>query len=230
MGATGRHRRMRRAEIGRLRGNPVSDDAAEFASRLPLHFIAYAVAGPNDEFTRIVAGHPVKAHQKACRLCERIYRVRLRRADIVISSPGGWPYDRNLVQGKKAIIPAAAAVKRNGVIILCAECAEGLGAERTFIDWLGGKTPAEAVRDVLDRRQFSLGAHGANVLARPIVDSGATVVLVTCGRVARRLKGSYVAAVTRLSDAWRLARLIAGRDASVLLIEKARRLITTPAR
>ena len=213
------------AKIGRLHGNPVSDDAAEFAAKLPLHFIVYAVAGPNDEFVRIFSGHAVAAHERACEACARIFRVRARRAGIVISSTGGWPYDCDLVQAKKAIIPAAEAVERNGVIILAGACPGGLGAEPAFLKWLKTKTPAEVVRDVLDRKQFSLGAHGANILARPIVEQNAKVILVTNPDVAALLRGTYVTAVTRLHDAWKLANLIAGPDSSVLLIEKARRLI-----
>ena len=148
------------AVIGRLHGNPVSDDALEFAHDLPLHLITYAVCGPNDEFVEIVSGHPQHAHERACELCAPIYAVKRVQADIVISSPGGWPYDFDLVQGKKAIIPAIDAVNPNGVIILCAECRDGLGAEHTFVDWLKNRTPACVVQDVLDRKQFSLGAHG----------------------------------------------------------------------
>jgi nickel-dependent lactate racemase len=192
---------------------------------LPLHFIVYSIAGPNDEIVRVIAGHAVTAHEYACEKCAGIYRVRGKEADIVISSAGGWPYDCDLVQGKKAIIPAARAVRRNGVIILAAECPGGLGAEPTFLNWLRTKTPVEVVRDVKDRRQFNLGAHGANILARPIVERNAKVILVTNPRVASELRGSYVIPVTRLSDAWRLARLLSGENAEVLFIEKARRLI-----
>ena len=214
--------------IGRLAGNPVSDDATEFASALPYHFIVYSLVGPNDEVAGIVAGHPFKAHAEACRRCAAIYKVDRITADIVVSSAGGAPYDMDLVQGKKAIIPATETVNRNGVIILCAECPEGLGAEGTFIDWLRNKTPAEVVRDVRDRAQFNLGAHGANILARPIVEKGATVILVTRAEIAAELEGTYVTAVTDLADAWERANAIAGTAPNVLLIEKARRLIVTP--
>lgn len=213
------------AQIGRLHGNPVSDDAAEFAAKLPLNFIVYAVAGPNDEFVRIVAGHPVKAHEVACDRCRSIYRVRAKPADIVISTAGGDPYDCDFVQGKKAIIPAAKAVNNNGVIILCAACPDGLGAEPTFLEWLTGKTPAQVARDVCDRALFSLGAHGANILAQPIVQKNTRVILVTSPPVAQRLRRTYVITTTKLADAWRMANLIAGKDASVLFIDKARRLI-----
>lgn len=213
------------AQIGRLHGNPVSDDALEFARALPLHFIVYAISGPKDEVVEIVSGHPVVAHERACALCAPIYTVERTEADIVISSPGGWPYDLDLVQGKKAILPAGEVVKRNGVIILCAECPEGHGAEGTFIQWLTSKTPAEVVRDVRDRQQFTLGAHGANILAKPIVERGAKVLLVTSPRLVGELSGSYVTAMARLEDAWEMANRLAGREASVLCIENARRLM-----
>jgi lactate racemase len=213
------------AQIGRLHGNPVSDDAAEFASKLPLHFIVYAVAGPNDEFVRIIAGHPFKAHEAACARSRAIYRVRKKSADIVISTAGGAPYDCDFVQGKKAVIPAAEAVNNNGVIIICAACPDGLGAEPTFLEWLAGKTPAAVSRDVRERKLFSLGAHGANILAQPIVRKNARVILVTSPAVAQLLRGTYVITTTKLSDAWRAANLIAGQQARVLFIDKARRLI-----
>ena len=213
------------AQIGRLHGNPVSDDAAEFASKLPLHFIVYAIAGPNDEFVRIVAGHPVEAHEAACGYSRAIYKIRKKSADIVISTAGGAPYDCDFVQGKKAVIPAAETVNNNGVIILCAECPDGLGAEPTFIEWLTNKRPAEVVRDVRNRELFSLGAHGANILAQPIVEKNARVILVTSPSTDRSLQGTYIIPTTRLSEAWRAANFIAGKQSSVLFIDKARRLI-----
>jgi nickel-dependent lactate racemase len=213
------------AKIGRLYGNPVSDDAFEFIQELPLHFILYAVCGPHDEFVSIVAGDRIAAHERGCALCAPIFSVPRQEADIVISSPGGWPYDFDLVQGKKAVIPATEVVREKGTIILCAECGDGLGAEETFIEWLANKTPAEVARDVLDREQFNLGAHGANILAKPIVEKSATVILVTCADVAEALKGTYVTAVTDLEEAWRIANGLSGPDSDVLLIENARRLI-----
>jgi len=213
--------------IGRLDGNPVSDDATEFASALPFHFIAYAIAGPNDEVAEIVAGHPFKAHAEACGRCTAIYQVHRITADIVVSSAGGSPYDFDLVQGKKAIIPATETVNADGVIILCAECPDGLGAEGTFIDWLRAKSPTEVMRDVRDRELFNLGAHGANILAKPIVNKGATVIVVTRAEIADELRDTYVTAVTDLTEAWQLANSITGSSSSVLFIEKARRLIVT---
>ncbi len=215
------------ARIGKLHGNPVSDDAAEFAAGLPMDFILYAVSGPNDEVVEVVAGDARKAHEWACESCEKIYKVRRLEADIVISSAGGAPYDCDLVQGKKAVIPALQAVKPDGVVIICAECPDGIGAEPTFMDWLLNKSPLEVVTDVLDRRQFSLGAHGANILAKPIVEKNAKLALVTNPDVARQLRGSYVTAFTEIGEAWDFAHRVAGTESDTLFIAKARRLIVS---
>ena len=58
-----------------------------------------------------------------------------------------------------------------------------------------------------------------------IVAKNARVILVTCHEVARDLEGTYLTAVTELGDAWQIANSVTGCDASVLFVEKARRLI-----
>ena len=63
------------------------------------------------------------------------------------------------------------------------------------------------------------------MLAKPIVEKHARVILVTCDEVARQLEGAYLTAVTDLEEAWQIANSLTGPDASVLLIQKARRLI-----
>ncbi len=212
------------ARIGRLHGNPVSDDAAEFAHRVPLHFIAYTIAGPDDEVVDIASGDPFAAHEEACRRTADIYRVNAAQGDVIVSSPGGYPYDCDLVQGKKAIVPATELVNEGGAVILLAECAEGLGSEPTFLEWLRTKTPKQVVEDVRKRELFSLGAHGANILARPIVERGATVILVTRPEICSELEDTYITAVRSIGEAWAAAEQAAG-GGNVVLLRKARRLI-----
>lgn len=213
------------SSIGRLHGNPLSDDSEEFARKCPFHFITYSISGPNDEVVEIISGDPFLAHEEACRRTEAIYRVPRTTAPVVISSAGGAPYDCDLVQGKKAILPGIELVEPGGAIILLAECPQGHGAEETFIQWLCTKTPQEVIRDVRKRELFSLGAHGANILARPIVEKNAAVILVACDDLRRQLAESYVQTAATIDDAWRLAEEKCGPEPDVVICEKARRLI-----
>jgi nickel-dependent lactate racemase len=131
-----------------------------------------------------------------------------------------------LVQGKKAIISAMETVKQGGSIILLAECPDGWGAERTFKEWLLTKTPEEVVRDVKKREMFSLGAHGAYILAKPIVQKQATVIIVTNENLAHQLKNSYIHAVTTVEESLELAHQhCAASRPTYLAIKIARRLI-----
>jgi len=102
---------------------------------------------------------------------------------------------------------------------------KGASGRTAILAWLKDKTPMEVARDVLDRKQFNLGAHGANILAKPIVQKNATVILVTCQAVAAQLRGTYIVTVPSLREAWKTANLLVGSSSSVLFIEKARRLI-----
>jgi len=213
------------ARIGTLRGNPLSDDAEEFARKCPFHFITYSISGPNDEVVEVVSGDPFEAHEEACRRAAAIYRVPKQTAPVVISSAGGAPYDCDLVQGKKAILPGIELVEPGGAIILLAECPEGHGAEETFIEWLCTKTPQQVVRDVRKRELFSLGAHGANILARPIVENEASVILVACPKMREQIAGSYVATAADIDEAWEMAQDKCGPSPEVIICEKARRLV-----
>lgn len=213
------------AVIGRLDGNPLSEDAEEFARKVPFHFITYWISGPDDEAVELISGDPFLAHREACRRAERIYTVERVTAPVIIASAGGAPYDCNLVQGKKAILPGIELVEHGGAVILLAECPEGHGAEQTFLDWICTKTPQEIVRDVRNRELFSLGAHGANILARPVVEKNASVILVTCDELRAQLKGSFVQTAGSLEEAWRMACRKVGELPDVVICNKARRLI-----
>ncbi|MGI6662638.1 MAG: hypothetical protein ACOX4B_04055 [Bacillota bacterium] len=63
-------------------------------------------------------------------MTDAVYGVEIhRKADIVIASPGGRPKDMNLYQAQKGLENAKYAVREGGVIILTAECPEGLGED-----------------------------------------------------------------------------------------------------
>ena len=85
------------------------------------------------------------------------------KADIVVTSPGGFPKDLNIYQAQKALDNAKHAVRDGGVIVWLAAAGEGLG-EATFEKWMLGH---EKSRDMIDHinREFELGGHKAAAIA-----------------------------------------------------------------
>jgi nickel-dependent lactate racemase len=213
------------ASPGILDGNPLSEDSEEAARKLPFHWITYSVVGADDQVADVISGDPFQAHRFACEKSKEIYKCKRKLADIVLSSPGGYPYDCDLVQGKKAIIPAMEAVRSKGAIILFAECQEGWGAEPTFREWLTGFSPEEVMVKVKDKELFSLGAHGAYLFAKPLIEKGIKVILVTNPGMAKDLKGTYVEAVSSFGQAMEIAEQHTCLKAEITVLRKARRLI-----
>jgi lactate racemase len=208
--------------IGVLDGNPVSEDCAEVAAMSPLAWIVNGVLGPRDEILGITIGEPDWAHRDGCREARRLYEVTVPQHDIVIASAGGHPYDCDMVQAKKAMIPAMEVVRPGGAIVLLGACEEGWGAEATFGEWMRRYGPEEVIRRAARPEEFSLGAHGARIFARAVVERGARVVVVTSEAMAAELSGTFIEGATSLEEAF--AR-VDRPGASVCVLDRCRRMI-----
>jgi len=85
----------------------------------------------------------------------------------VIVSAGGFPKDINMYQSQKALENASYCVKDGGLILLIAECREGLG-EEVFEKWLDEATTPAYLEEKI-RQVFELGGHKAYAVARVAV-------------------------------------------------------------
>jgi len=93
-----------------------------------------------------VAGELELAHEHGVSLCEKSWQLDLPHPyDIVIVSPGGFPRDIDLHQSQKAMSAAEMVIEQDGVIVLIAECRDGIGK---YADWL---KQAGSPREVIER-------------------------------------------------------------------------------
>jgi len=156
-----------KAKTGVLNGNPVHEDMVEAAELAKVDFILNVVVNGEGEIVKAFAGDVNKAFYKGTKLVDEMYRVQVeRKADIVIVSAGGHPTDVNLFQAYKGVDNALEVVKREGVIILVAECPEGHG-NQVFYDWmLKFKNLKDVERGI--KRNFILGGHKAYYLMKAL--------------------------------------------------------------
>jgi nickel-dependent lactate racemase len=155
------------ARTGVLEGNPVHEDMTEAARLAKVDFILNIVANSRGEIVKAFAGDLEQAFIEAVKLVDEMYRVTVdRRADIVVVSPGGYPADLNLYQAYKALDNALEVVKRNGIIILVAECPEGHG-NQVFYDWMARLDDLKQVEREI-KRNFVLGGHKAYYLLKAL--------------------------------------------------------------
>ena len=111
------------ARAGVLNGNPVREDIDQVGEYIPIDFILNVVLDSEKNIIKAVAGHYIQAHREGCKFLDTINKSKIKeRADIVITTPGGFPKDINLYQAQKALDNAKHAVKDGGIIILVASC------------------------------------------------------------------------------------------------------------
>ena len=172
------HRRMTEpgAVAGTLDGNPVRDDIEEAGALVGAAFILNVVLDDHKRIVRAVAGHPRLAHRAGCDALDAFGRATVDRpADVVVISAGGAPKDINLYQAQKALDNGRHIVRPGGVLLLVAECPEGLG-HHTFEEWMRDPGGLDGILARI-RREFVIGGHKAAAVA--LAMKQATIYLVS---------------------------------------------------
>lgn len=109
------HSRMvdEKAHAGNIDTNPVRQDIEETVKFVPIDFIVNVVLDEKKNIIKCVSGHYIDAHREGCRFLDSFYKIKIKeKADIVITSPGGFPKDINLYQAQKLLIMQNMQLKR----------------------------------------------------------------------------------------------------------------------
>ncbi len=200
------------AGTGILEGNPVHEDMVEAAKLAKVDFTLNLVTNSKKEIVKAFAGDMNQVFQEGVKLVDEMYKVSLeRRADIVVVSSGGHPFDINLYQAYKGIDNALNAVKRGGVIVLVAECPEGHGHE-IFYEWMTKFKGLKEMERALSKN-FLLGGHKAYYLRRAL--ERIHIILVSIMPDYYAVNAFDLKAARAVNDALRDAFNLAGKSPKV---------------
>ncbi len=121
-----------RARTGVLDGNPVHADMIYAAKKANLAFIVNVVINAEHDPIFAVAGDVEKAHAKGVEFLMQKCKVSAQKADVVISTNGGYPLDQNIYQAVKGMTAAEATVNDGGCIIMLAKASDGHGGKNFY--------------------------------------------------------------------------------------------------
>lgn len=126
------------AKPGVLDGNPMHEEIISGIKLInkPLFLINTVVDDSN--ILAIFSGDVRKAHALGCNWYMDNYGIQLKeKADVIITSAGGYPKDINFIQTHKAIEHAVRGVRKGGYIIVLGACEDGIGNEHflEFFDY-----------------------------------------------------------------------------------------------
>jgi lactate racemase len=126
-------------------GNPVHDFVRAATALAPPHLSLDVAINRGRQVTAVFAGPLPAAHDVAC---AHVRSTAVREVpasfDLVVSTNGGHPLDRNLYQAVKGMAAAERIVRPGGVIVMAAACEDGVPAGGGFARLLAeARTPAD---------------------------------------------------------------------------------------
>lgn len=202
------------AKAGKIEGNPIREEIEEIGEMVGIDFMVNAVLNSHKRVVKVVAGDVTKAHREGAEYTSNIFGVKIDKlADIVITSPGGYPKDIDLYQTHKAMENAKLAVKKGGIIIIAGECRDGLG-EESFAEALNGKlSPFELMEEL--KNNFILGRHKASRIANINLNSEIYLVSNLADEIKKNL---FIKSFNSLEEAFSEAIKVQGENAKVLVM------------
>ena len=204
------------AKYGVLSGNPIHEDMIEFMEMTKLDFIVNVTIDGDKRITGIFCGDPIKAHLEGVKFLNSYVKVQVgEKADIVIVTNGGYPLDRNLYQAVKGMATGEQVVKKGGVIIVAAECRDGLGGHEEFHDlFLKAKTP-EKVDELIMKNEPIKDQWEAQILARIL--KKATVIAITSMKQ-KIMEDMHIKPAKKIEEAIEEAKQITGKEKPRIIV------------
>jgi nickel-dependent lactate racemase len=146
-------------------GNPVHDFVRAAVALAPPHLSVDVAINRRRQVTAVFAGPVEVAHDAACAFVGSSAVQRVASPfDVVVSTNGGHPLDRNLYQAVKGMAAAERIVRQGGIIVMVAACRDGIPGAGDLVDAAGGpeldRWQAQVLGRVLQRAQVWLYSEG----------------------------------------------------------------------
>jgi len=150
--------------------NPVRQDIEEAGKLASIDFLFNVILNDSKNIIAAVSGKNNEAFIKGIKIYDSLYEINVdEKADLVITSPGGYPKDINLYQAQKALDNIKGIVKDGGKIVFIAACSEGYG-EVMFEEWMQEVNDYEKLSKKI-KQDFVLGGHKAVAISRLLTKS-----------------------------------------------------------
>lgn len=157
------------ARPGVLEENPCHAFALSVARAARADFMANVALNRSWEITAVFCGDIQAAHREGTEYCRRHCSVAASGpADVVVTTNGGYPPDRDFCQTVKGLVTATDLVRQDGVIVCAAEFRDGVGSAdfRRLLERMGD--PDSFIRMISTPGFFEMDQWEVEELAKVI--------------------------------------------------------------
>ncbi|WP_349669436.1 nickel-dependent lactate racemase [Lacrimispora sp.] len=206
------------ARTGVIHNNPIHKDMLYAARQAKLAFILNVVIDSEKNIINAFAGDSEQAHAEGCKFVMDLAAVKAVKADIAITSNGGYPLDQNVYQSVKGMTAAEAVCKEGGVIIMVSACNDGHGGKSFYENMANAKSPDEVLNRVMKtgRTETIPDQWEFQILARILIKH--TVILVSDLCDPDMIKKMHMQHAYTFKEALKRAFEIKGSDADITVI------------
>lgn len=208
-----------RARSGVLDDNPINTDMLAACRMGKLQYIVNVILDENHRTVAAFAGDAILAHRAGCDELMRHCGVKPQReGDIVITSNGGAPLDQNLYQAVKGIVTADGVAAEGGVIIMCAECADGSGSDDFYTAMRDCESAEQILRHILTvpQDETTLDQWQYQMLVRVLVKH--RVIMVTRPELEGMVHDLKMEFAIDIDTALKMAEADKGPDAHLVIL------------
>jgi nickel-dependent lactate racemase len=160
------------AVMGLFSSNPMRQDVEEIGKMIGIDYVLNIVINDDKEIISAYWGDPTEVMTQGIEYIRKNIQIAFsdndKDFDLVIASPGGYPKDINFYQAQKALTHACLFSKPGGIIILVAECRDGMGSKK-FEEFICSKETFSDVINDFEKMQFEIGPHKAYQLAKQAI-------------------------------------------------------------
>jgi len=204
--------------------NDVRRAIVSVCRKVKLDFIVNVILFDGNSVYDLVAGDVEEAHKRGAEICRSIYGVSIpEKANIVIAE--AYPNDIDLRQAIKAVCAADVVCKDGGVIILPAECPEGVAPQFPNFKRYGFSNPRQLYKDVESGKcKEKLLAYTLVAIGR-IISQRVRAIIVSPNIEPDVVKNMGFLWASDLQTSWNMAKQITGNSFRSIVLKKAGELL-----
>ena len=207
-----------RCREGIIDGNPLHTELLAIAGMAGHDFILNVSLDADRQITGVFAGDPLIAHAAGvAHVREAVSAYVPAPVDIVVTTSAGYPLDLTLYQAVKGITAAAPVLKKGGMMVLAAACAEGLGSEE-FVSMATQYASADAFLQSLQHSPVRIDQWQLEECARVARDMD--VVLVAEGIPEAQRRRLFIRSGSGVEEVVAEGIARRGQDATIAVIPK----------
>jgi len=210
---------------GVLEGNPIHIEMCESVYKVKLSFILNVVLDRDKRIIKAFSGDPIMAHKAGVNFVKDYAVVAPSPSEIVITSNSGYPLDRNVYQTVKGISVAAETVKPDGIIIIMAECRDGIG-HQAFYDLLyNASSPTELLEQIRKGKIYCADQWQVQILAKILEKN--SVILVSDRLERHTVENLHMLYAKSIQEALDMAFSLKGKQSKITVIPEGPRTIVS---